>query len=293
MASTSSLSKEALFDVSDKVALVTGGGSGIGLMIAQALAANGAKVYICGRTQEKLDRASEVHSKDARGEIIPLQADITTKKGIASLYDEVKSREEYLSILVNNAGISGETFPVTENGSAEEMKKSLFDDEKATFEDWIDVYRTNVAATYFTSIAMLPLLQACTERHPRWSATIINVSSISGLIKSAQHHFSYNASKASAVHLTRMLASELAEAGLKIRVNGIAPGVFPSEMTAGQSDKAQKSKLEKEKYEGKVPAGRPGKDQDMASAALFTAGNQYLNGQTITVDGGYTISAGM
>src|SRR5690606_35872126 len=103
----------------------------------------------------------------------------------------------------------------------------------------------------------------------------------------------YNASKAAAVHLTRMLASEVAAAGLKIRVNGIAPGVFPSEMTAGESDEAQKSQLDKKKYEGKIPAERPGKDEDMASAMLFAAGNQYLNGETITVDGGYTIAAGM
>lgn len=97
-----------------------GGGSGIGLMVAQVLAANGAKVYICGWSKDKLDRAPETHGQDARGEITSLQADITTKKDIASLYDEMKSREEYLSILVNNAGISGETFPVTENKSAED-----------------------------------------------------------------------------------------------------------------------------------------------------------------------------
>ncbi|KAK4077322.1 hypothetical protein Purlil1_12358 [Purpureocillium lilacinum] len=292
MATTGELSRERLFDVEGKVALVTGG-SGIGLMIAQALAANGAKVYICGRSKDKLDRASETHGKDARGDIISLQGDITTKKDIASLYDEMKSREEYVSILVNNAGISGETFPVTENKSAEDWKKSLFDNEKATFEDWVDVYRTNVAATYFTTVAMLPLLQACTERHPGWSATVINVTSISGLVKTSQHHFSYNASKAAAIHITRMLASDIAATGLKIRVNSIAPGVFPSEMTAGESDKAQKSKLETEKYQGKVPANRPGNDDDMASAVLFTAGNQYLNGQTITVDGGYTLAAGL
>jgi NAD(P)-dependent dehydrogenase (short-subunit alcohol dehydrogenase family) len=262
-------------------------------MTAQALAANGAKVYICGRTKEKLDRATEVHAKDARGEIIPIQADINSKQGIAALYDEIKSREKYLSILVNNAGVSSATFSVAENSSAEEMKKSLFDAKTATFEDWVDVYRTNVAATYFTTVAFLPLLQACTESHPGWSGTVINVSSISGEVKTAQHHFSYNASKAAAVHLTRMLASEVAAAGLKIRVNGIAPGVFPSEMTAGESDEAQKSQLDKKKYEGKIPAERPGKDEDMASAMLFAAGNQYLNGETITVDGGYTIAAGM
>ncbi|UNI16340.1 hypothetical protein JDV02_002778 [Purpureocillium takamizusanense] len=283
MANTSELSKERLFDVEGRTALITGGGSGIGLMIAQALA-NGAKVYICGRSKDKLDRTSQTHGKDAKGEIIPLQADITTKKDIASLYDEMKSREEHIGILVNNGGISGETFPVTENKTAEDWKKALVDNEKATFDDWVDVYRTNVAATYFTTIAMLPLLQASTERNPGWSATVINVTSISGQVKTSQHHFSYNASKAAAAHLTRMLASDIAATGLKIRVNAIAPGVFPSEMTTNGK---------KEKFEGKVPADRPGKDEDMATAALFASVNQYLNGQTITVDGGYTLAAGL
>lgn len=118
------------------------------------------------------------------------------------------------------------------------------------------------------------------------------MSSISGIVKLAQHHFPYNASKGATVHLTRMLAHEVASSGLKIRVNGIAPGVFPSEMTAGESDEIQKSSILKEKYEGKVPAGRPGRDEDMAGAVLFTTANQYLNGQTIVVDGGYVLAAG-
>lgn len=91
-----------------------------------------------------------------------------------------------------------------------------------------------------------------------------------------------------------MLAAEIAEAGLKIRVNSIAPGVFPSEMTAKEeSDSAQKSSLPKEKLKGKIPAQRPGKDEDMAQTVLFVATNQYLNGQRVVVDGGYTLSAGM
>lgn len=94
-----------------------------------------------------------------------------------------------------------------------------------------------------------------------------------------------------AIHLTKMLASEIAENGLKIRVNSIAPGVFPSEMTADGSDENQKSHIEKEKYE-KVPARRPGKDEDMAAAVLFCAACQYLNGVTVPVDGGYILHAG-
>jgi len=139
--------------------------------------------------------------------------------------------------------------------------------------------------------AFLPLLQKATESHHGYSGTVINISSISGIVQSAQHHFGYNASKAAAIHLTKLLASEVAGNGLKIRINSIAPGVFPSEMTAGESGEDQKSHIEKEKYE-KVPAHRPGKDEDMAGAILFAATNQYLNGVTIPVDGGYILHAG-
>lgn len=89
-----------------------------------------------------------------------------------------------------------------------------------------------------------------------------------------------------------MLAHEIANNGLKIRVNSISPGVFPSEMTAGDSKANQKSFIPKDKYADKVPAARPGNDRDMAGAILFAATNQYLNGQTVTVDGGYTLAAG-
>ncbi|KAL1844642.1 hypothetical protein VTK73DRAFT_2123 [Phialemonium thermophilum] len=282
---------ENLFNVKGKVALITGGGSGIGLMATQALAVNGAKVYITGRTKEKLTRVAELYGKNIPGEIIPVAADITSKAEIQKLVDEVSARESKLDILINNAGISGETQDTDAQG-AEPLSAALFRDEKATFEQWESLYRTNVAQLFFTTTAFLPLLQKASEAQRGWSATVINISSISGLVKNAQHHFPYNASKAAAVHLTKMLAQEVASSGLRIRVNNIAPGVFPSEMTAGGSDDAQKSSLEKDKYEGKVPAARPGKDEDMANAVLFATTNQYVNGQTIVVDGGYLLAAG-
>ncbi|KAL2689235.1 hypothetical protein Neosp_003287 [[Neocosmospora] mangrovei] len=238
-------SRDSLFDLSGKVALVTGGGSGIGLMATQALAVNGAKVYITGRTKEKLDRVTEQYGKNISGEIIPIVGDINTKQGVQKLFDEYSSRENCLCILVNNAGVSSKSMQV-EAETAQEMRQNIFDNKDST-----------------------------------------------GMIQKAQHHFAYNASKGAAEHLTRMLASEIAGNKLKIRVNGIAPGVFPSEMTTEGSDEAQKSKIPREKYEAKVPAGRPGKDEDMAQAVLFFATNQYLVGQTLAVDGGYTIAAGM
>jgi len=281
---------ENVFNVKGKVALVTGGGSGIGLMATQALAVNGAKVYIVGRTEEKLENVVKSHGQNIAGEIIPLTADITKKEEISRLVKEIESREKCLCILINNAGISGAT-QQTEAGSAEEMKKNLFDAENSTFDDWCDTYRTNVPQLFFMTSAFLPLLQKATEHQYGYSGTVINISSISGIVQSSQHHFSYNASKAAAIHLTKMLAAEVANNGLKIRINSIAPGVFPSEMTAGESGEDQKSHIEKDKY-AKVPAKRPGKDEDMAGAVLFAAANQYLNGQTVAVDGGYILHAG-
>lgn len=261
-------------------------------MATQALAVNGAKVYICGRTSEKLDRVAETYNQSISGQIIPINADISKKDGIASLVSEIEKREKCLCILINNAGISANTFQ-TEASSAEEMKANLFDNKDAKIDDWLGEYQTNVASIYFLTTAFLPLLQKAAQHQHGYSGTVINITSISGLVKTAQHHFSYNASKAAAIHLTRMLANEIAQNGLKIRVNSIAPGVFPSEMTHGESDENQKSFLEKEKFEGKVPAARPGNDRDMAGAILFAATNQYFNGQNVVVDGGYTLSAGM
>jgi len=282
---------ENLFDVKGKVALVTGAGTGIGLMITQALAVNGAKVYIVGRTEEKLEKVAETFGKNIPGEIIPLAGDVSKKEEIARLASEIGSKETCLCILVNNAGISINT-QETEAKSAEDMKKKLFDDENETFDMWTDTYRTNVAQLYFMTTAFLPLLQKASEHQKGYSGTVINIGSISGIVKTSQHHFAYNASKAAAHHVTTLLANEIAENGLKIRVNCIAPGVFPSEMTAKESGGDQKSELPKDKFEGKVPARRPGKDEDMANVVLFMATNQYLNGQIVPVDGGYILSAG-
>jgi NAD(P)-dependent dehydrogenase (short-subunit alcohol dehydrogenase family) len=272
------------------VALVTGGGSGIGLMATQALAVNGAKVYITGRTKEKLDRVAELYSKDIPGQIIPIAADVTSKESIQKLVNEISAKESKLHILINNAGISSPK-QNTDPTDPKALQEELFNNQ-STVQQWEEVMRTNVTQLFFTTTAFLPLLNKGTEDEYAWSSTVVNISSISGLVKTAQHHFAYNASKAAAVHHTKMLAHEIASSQLKIRVNNIAPGVFPSEMTTEGSDEKQKSTLPKEKFEGKVPAGRPGKDEDMGSAVLFTVSNQYLNGQTIVVDGGYLLAAG-
>lgn len=270
---------------------MSGAGTGIGLMQAQALAVNGAKVYIVGRTDEKLAQVADLYGKNIEGKIIPLTVDITNKESIANLVKDFSSREDHLDILLNTAGIAGQSqSPKYRN--PEELRKSLFENETSTFADWDASYRTNVSSLYFMTTAFLPLLQKGTEKRYAWSSVVINTSSISGIAKVSQDHFSYNTSKAAAVHLTKMLAYELTNSGLKIRINQIAPGVFPTEMTAMSSDDKHKSHLPKQMMEGVVPAARPGHDRDMANAVIFAATNQYLNGSVVVVDGGYIIATG-
>ncbi|KAJ5724613.1 hypothetical protein N7493_006341 [Penicillium malachiteum] len=271
---------QSLFNVNNKVALVTGGGSGIGLMATQALAVN----------EEKLERVVELYNKWIPGEIIPISADVTDKASVQKLVEEFSSKESYLDILINNAGIStGRHDP--EPQDSEKLRGSLFDTAEDV-SDWDDIFRTNVSQLFFVTTAFLPLLQKATEREYSWSSTVINITSISGIVKVSQHHFAYNASKAAAIHLTNMLAHEIMTSQQRIRVNHIAPGVFPSEMTANESDGKQKSYIPKAKYEQTVPAARPGKEEYMASAILFATTNQYMNGQSIVVDGGYVLAAG-
>jgi len=289
MSNNQDLELSQVFDVKDKVALVTGGGSGIGLMITQTLAVNGAKVYIVGRTEEKLEKVVEAHGKGIAGQIIPVVGNISHKEGVAKLVKEIEAKEKCLCILVNNAGIAaGKTSTHAEQGT--EFKKNQF--EPTSEKEWLDTYQTNVVGPFLMSTAFLPLLEKATERHKGYSGTIVNISSISGHIRISQDHFSYNASKGALIHLNKMLAAEIAKNGIKVRINSIAPGVFPSEMTTGESrDDNQKSEMPKEKKEG-LPSQRPGNDRDMAAAILFVVGCQYLNGQTVTVDGGYAIQAG-
>lgn len=203
---------ENLFNVKDRVVVISGGGSGIGLMATQAFAVNGAKVYIIGRTKEKLDRVAEVYGKDVpvclppqypsdtrtdslQGQIIPLVGDITSKSSIAAMYKEIESKEKCVCVLINNAGVSSNTMQ-TEAKTAEEMKANLFENSDSTIEDWVDTYRTNVPQCFFMTTAFLPLLQKATEHQYGYSGCVINICSISGIVKEAQHHFAYNASKA-------------------------------------------------------------------------------------------------
>lgn len=110
-------------------------------MATQAFAVNGAKCYIIGRTMEKLETVAKEYGKGVSGSIHPIQGDITKKEDIARIYEEIKSKEKCVCILVNNAGISSNTL-TTEAKTAEEMKSNLFDNSDSNIEDWVDTYRT-------------------------------------------------------------------------------------------------------------------------------------------------------
>lgn len=188
-----------------------------------------------------------------------------------------------INILVCAAGQSG---PKAEPDStdATELKNKIWENESV--QAWDDVYRADVTSVYFTTVAFLPLLQAGAHSHGEFSSAVITISSMSGLMRHAQGHFAYNAAKGATVQLTKLMSAEFMKAG--VRVNSIAPGYFPSEMTAKESDSDQKSKLEDSyvKDKGHVPVERPGLDQEMAQAVLFLAKNQYVHGQILAVEGG-------
>jgi NAD(P)-dependent dehydrogenase (short-subunit alcohol dehydrogenase family) len=270
--------------------LTIGGGSGIGLIVAQTLAANGARVYIAGRTKKKLETVAETYSAGLKGDLIPIFCDVSQKESIARLYEDLSSREKCLCILVNNAGVASNKIEV-EGASGDEAKSGLFSSDKSSFEDWEAVYRTNVSSVFFLT-AFLPMLQKSSELHQGWPSTIINIASVSGMVKTSQGQFPYNTAKAAVIHLSRMLGTEIATRDFKIRVNSASSGLFPSEMTTGGSDEEQESHIPKERSEGKLPLNRPGRDEGMASVTLYCAANQFLNGQNIIVDGGLSPTVG-
>lgn len=254
-----------LFDLTGKVALVTGGSRGIGEMIAEGFVANGVKTYITARKAEACDATAERLS--GLGECMSIPGDMSTLEGIQALTDELSKREGQLDILVNNAGASWgqplEEFP--EAG-------------------WDKVMDINVKGPFFLTRELLPLLESsASEGDP---ARVINVGSIDGLNVNRLPTFSYGPSKAAVHHLTRVLAAHLA--ARNITVNAIAPGPFPSKMMAATLERFG------DEIRAGVPLKRIGEPGDMAGAAIYLASKaaNYVTGVVIPVDGGITGCAG-
>lgn len=253
---------DPLFDVTGRVALVTGGTSGIGLMIASGLAARGVRTYLTGRGQAAADTVAQEIARETGGTCIGLAADLAAPEGPAALAAQLAAREEYLHLLVNNAGANA--------------RGSLAD---STVDDWDTVMNVNLRGAYFLVQQVLPLLRAAArEADP---ARVINLGSIGGLHIPNWEAHPYNASKAAMHHLTRSLAKALGSD--RITVNAIAPGPFPSRLTDTASAAVQKS------VATYIPLGRPGDADDAVGAVVFLASRAgaYVNGATIPLDGGY------
>jgi NAD(P)-dependent dehydrogenase (short-subunit alcohol dehydrogenase family) len=251
-----------LFSVAGKVALVTGGSRGIGLMIARGYVENGATVYISARKKEACDAAAAELSR--HGRCFSLPADLGTEAEANRLAAELARREPKLHILVNNAGANWGA-PLAEYPDTA----------------WDKVLALNVKAIFHLTRACLPQLEAAaTADDP---ARVINIGSIDGLRVPLLHTYAYSSSKAAVHHLTRVLAVELASR--HVTVNAVAPGPFESKMMAetlrtfGDSIKAG------------CPLGRIGTPEDMAGVAIYLASRAgaYLTGTVIPVDGGITV----
>ncbi|KAK5117585.1 hypothetical protein LTR62_005007 [Meristemomyces frigidus] len=285
------LTANELFGVSHVTAVVTGGGTGIGLMITQALVANGAKVYITGRREQVLEDTVRQYNTGA-GSLHALPGDVSTKEGAIKLAKDIEQKEpQGIQLLVNNAGIArDDNTKFSANGQpdmtdAEAISKHFLNSEE---KQWQDTFQTNVYAQYFMSMAFLPLLAKGGKVTPGYTSQVVNVSSISGQMKgSSNGQFAYASSKAASTHLSRMLATTFKDT--KVRCNVISPGIFPSEMTTGKSDEDNKSELN-----SKIgnPAGRGGHDSDMAATILFLAGKGglFYNEAILHPDGGATLA---
>jgi NAD(P)-dependent dehydrogenase (short-subunit alcohol dehydrogenase family) len=247
-----------LFSIEGKTALVTGGGRGIGKMIAAGFVEAGAKVYIASRKFDVCQAAAAELSEI--GECIPLQADLSTEPGCQALGELMTAREERLDILVNNAG------------AAWGVPLADFDD--AAFDRSLAL---NVKGTFHLTKSLLPLLEAAGT--PDEPARVINLGSVDGLRVPVLEVYGYSASKAAVHMLTRHLAKKLAP---RITVNAIAPGPFQTQMMASTLAAAGDA------IAASLPLKRIGRPDDMAGVAIFLASRagSYLTGAIIPVDGG-------
>ena len=251
---------DELFAVRGKVALVTGGTSGIGLMIARGLVRRGVRTYIVGRDAAQSQALAAELSAD--GMCVGLAADLADAEGPQQLAAELARHEPRLNILINNAGAN-------ETGTIDTV----------SITGWDKVMNVNLRAGFFLTQQLLPQLRAAASAHD--PARIINIGSIGGLHIPNWDAFPYGASKAALHHLTRALTKRLGKDN--IVVNAIAPGPFPSRLTNTESDAVKKS------VQTYIPLRRCGEPEDIEGLVVFLASRAgaYVNGATIPLDGGY------
>ena len=245
-----------LFRLDGRVALVTGGSRNIGRMIAEGFIAQGAKVYISARKADQCDATAAELGPNC----ISLPQDVSTVAGCRELAAKLAELEPKLDILVNNAGAAWgvDYLDFPESG-------------------WDKVMDLNVKSPFFLTQAMHPLLTAAASRAQ--PAKVIMITSIDGQRTNPWETYSYQASKAALIHLTRRMAARLAQDS--IYVTSLAPGAFASEMNRAARDHG-------DTVSKRIPAQRIGEPEDMAAAAIYLASRagDYVIGETLTVDGG-------
>ena len=255
---------QELFSLAGRTALITGGSRGIGRMIAAGFLQAGARVYISARKAEACDATALQLS--ALGPCVSLPADVSTEAGMRALVAAYSARESHLDILVNNAGAAwGAPF--------DEFPEA----------GWDKVVDLNLKSPFFLTQALHGQLLAGAARGH--CAKVIHIASIDGVSVNPQETYSYAASKAGLIHLTRRMALRLAPEG--IVVSAIAPGAFASDMNRTARDHG-------DEVAKQIPAGRIGTDDDMAGAAIYLASRagDYVVGSTLVVDGGVTHARG-
>lgn len=253
-----------LFGLNGKTALVTGGGTGIGAMIAKGLAGAGARVLICSRKIDVVQAmAEEINAAGLSGTVEAFAGDVGSEEGIEHIVAEVGKRTDSLNILVNNAGITW-GMPLG----------------KFPFKAWEKVMNVNVAGLFHLSQSLLPLLmKSGSAADP---ARIVNLGSTMGKRPMGDGAYSYAASKAAVHHLTEILAKELA--GHHVTVNALAPGPFQSNMTAFATAREEQA----EAVGRDVPLGRIGAPSDAQGATIFlcSKAGAYVTGEIVPIDGG-------
>ncbi|WP_112322411.1 SDR family oxidoreductase [Oceanibium sediminis] len=258
----------SLFSLVGRRALVTGGATGVGYMIARGLAMAGAEVMIASRKAESCRAAAARIAGDGlAGSVSGFGGDVATEQGIADLVEEVGARTDRLDILVNNAGVSWgapiETFP---------------------HEQWARVMGVNVAGMFTLTRSLLPLLRAAASAEN--PARILNIGSVMGSVPVTEGAYSYTMSKAAVHHMTKVFAAEFAPD--HITANALAPGPFPSKMTAFATGTPEGA----ERVGRNVPLGRIGRESDLAGAAIFlcSAAGAYVSGAILPLDGGMSVA---
>jgi len=243
-----------------KIALITGGGTGIGAATARRLADEGATVVITGRRLQKLQ---EVARHQSEGAIVARQLDITDPSAVTTIVDGIVSEFGALDVVVNNAGIGP-------SGTIEQTSDTA----------WANMIATVLSGAFYVSKSSLPHLKAT-------RGNIVNVSSVSG-IAGDWGAASYNAAKGGLTNLTRALALDHAASG--IRVNAVAPSLTQTDMTA----KVDADPELRAQFMDRLPPGRAAEPDEVASAISFLASEDasFINGVILPVDGGLGASNG-